>query len=408
MPFNSYKSQGQSLTFFLPDEKQDEVASELIVFAELSKACYVLSGYSQFIWLALEEGMGVLEISEMYQEVGGADANLVAFESELQRLHGLFTQGRLEEVIDDGYDQTITDLPDFVDLPGSYQNLSQFSLLQTRFAFDLPVDLAEVQHDLFNVINNLHVDNNNAIDFLIAVKPLSASVCRIAINGKQIQEAVKLNELLTRLIAIVRQLAKQCSDYYLAMHAAAFSVDDYCFVCPAVSGSGKTTLSASVIKQLNAEFYTDELVLLDTAANVLPLPMGLGVKAGSYAPLEPLWPELSSLTEFMRPTGIAVKYLPAPERNVDAIKSGVNCIVFPQFIDAAATSSSKPVCQVLLPGQALSRLFEAGLHFRSELSADACLWLLNWLDSTPTIAVNYCATEDAIGAIEAFLNNQLN
>ena len=188
-------------------------------------------------------------------------------------------------------------------------------------------------------------------------------------------------------------------------------------VMPAVSGSGKTTLSALMLKQ-GFDYLGDELALLTKDFSCLSMPVGLGVKRGSYLPLANDYTELAALPEWCRPTGLHVKYLSVPSSASYATLVSdeplpVKAWVFPRYLaPLSVTGTVKGVekhasdkrlnhLQAISVTRALSLMFEAGMHTATDFGVDQLADLLQHLSSTPRFEIVFDDAQQLIVQLKA-------
>src|SRR4029079_12319490 len=101
---------------------------------------------------------------------------------------------------------------------------------------------------------------------------------------------------------------------WLAMvHGAAIARGDAGLVFPAASGSGKTTLVAYLAAQDGFTYLADDLVVLAApSGQIVPWPMPLSIKKGSWSLLSGSYPGLKDAPVYNTSRGEARLVIPSP------------------------------------------------------------------------------------------------
>ena len=379
------KSQNAVLTFFLLEE-----SDELVVFSELDASVHVLSAYSVFIWMGLEEGLSLNALRRLLVESDADD-----FNDELLRLSRLFNTGLLGEKEPTDYDQTITGL---VPLEHFYKERNWHVILNSAFAFEgLDAVITQVLAS-FVVVKGGNVPSKQ--HYCIAIQEDRGSYS-LSINGQTYRRNLSYSLLVPFVLGLLRQLVKQDSDYRYAIHGAAFSYRGIGLMFPAVSGAGKTTLSATLLKQADFKYLSDELILLNDAMCMQSLPIGLGIKQGSYAVLAELYPELENTEELLRSTGIKLKYLPVQAENCAVGGDfSANVLIVPAF-----TQGGEASVETLSIGESIHEIFKAGFHVKGDLSLAYLQQLIAQLAAMQRYKLQYSSSEEAINLIYGLVNS---
>lgn len=135
---------------------------------------------------------------------------------------------------------------------------------------------------------------------------------------------------------IMGEATDRCTDLLL-VHAGVASWNGQAVVLPAASGSGKTTLTAGLVRA-GFSYLTDEVAALSPQdETVVPFPMALSIKPGSYSVLAdllpPLAPEVQRFVDGRRPL------LPSDIRPGSVgVPVPVRLIVFPRYLAGAETT----------------------------------------------------------------------
>jgi hypothetical protein len=171
------------------------------------------------------------------------------------------------------------------------------------------------------------------------------------------------------------------------IHAGAVAIDEIAWCFPASSGSGKSTLVAHLIGA-GYQYLTDDLVALDRDDNVLPLPIPMSLKEGSWPLVGRPFPSLADapIVE-VRDTRAR---LFSPPGAWDARPVRLAGLVFPRY-----SAGSPPTLSKLRAAETLVRLREAGAWFGHPLTNERLTRLARWLERTPAYALVYGDTRHA-------------
>jgi hypothetical protein len=175
------------------------------------------------------------------------------------------------------------------------------------------------------------------------------------------------------------------------IHASAVAVDDVGIAFPAPSGSGKSTLVAHLIAN-GFEYLADDLTPLDASGCLLPWPVPVSVKEGSWSLLDQLHPELRSSPAFKARQTQARLF--APRGAWTAQPTSLKALVFPRYVAAARLE-----LEAIRPFEALVLLREAGLWLGYPLAEERVRRFLSWLESIPAYTMTYGGLAEAAGEI---------
>jgi hypothetical protein len=177
------------------------------------------------------------------------------------------------------------------------------------------------------------------------------------------------------------------------IHGAAVGRDGSAVALTGPSGSGKTTLTAGLIGE-GFDYLADDLVALAAPdGDVLPWPLPLSVKPGSFDVLAGRYPRLQEMPAY-RTKALDARLLAAPaawERKPAKLRA----IVFPAFANEAA-----PHLERLSSFQAVERLLTDRLWLGDPITGERVAAFLAWLNTTPAFALRYGDLPDGIRLIK--------
>jgi hypothetical protein len=145
------------------------------------------------------------------------------------------------------------------------------------------------------------------LHLVISIEP-QGILWRLCFNGAQQGEPLPAARLLPMLFGRLRSFAYQRRPFLLTFHAAAVGNDQYTIILPGHSGSGKSTLAASLLAR-GYRLFSDETAVVDADGQLLPVPLPLGLKRGSWEVLAGDFPGIATLEEHVRYDGQRVRFL---------------------------------------------------------------------------------------------------
>ena len=218
----------------------------------------------------------------------------------------------------------------------------------------------------------------------------------IVCNRSDIERAATLEEALGQVFGRILELSYPDAEWLAMMHAAAVGDERGAVVMPAASGSGKSTLTAALV-HAGLRYFSDDVVPLDDALRIRPMPLGISLKEGSWPVLAARYPELESLPIY---PGRRRRYLPLAEpRHGPRAGLPVQSLVFPVY---------RPDQPTILRPLAALEVLEKLTFARAWVSLDGRRFgaTLRWIKETPGYDLGYASLEEAVLAVEALLNGE--
>jgi Coenzyme PQQ synthesis protein D (PqqD) len=139
-------------------------------------------------------------------------------------------------------------------------------------------------------------------------------------------------------------------EWLALMHGGGIARDGAGFAIPAACGSGKTTLIAYLIANKGFTYIADDLIALATDGRLVPWPMPLGPKEGSWKLLSEWYPYLPSAPNYRTQLGEARQIFPPPDA-WDTEPVLLRGFIFPRYVAGAVAQLIR-----LTPLEALQRL----------------------------------------------------
>ncbi len=220
-------------------------------------------------------------------------------------------------------------------------------------------------------------------------------------DGLQVGECSAVIELGPIISQEALRAAYRSNDFLIAVHAGVIGFEGGCIVFPGASGIGKTTLTAGLMTA-GFRYFSDETAILDRESlRVIPCPVSLRVKAGSWEIVSAMWNDPLPVCETITVEGIRISYL-IPKPGSYAVRPHealpVRYLVFPLYA-AGQPSSLSPVSKA----ESLRRLQAAGYDMGGELDRDRVARLVEWIEQVDCYEMNYGALPDAISMIQGLV-----
>ena len=199
------------------------------------------------------------------------------------------------------------------------------------------------------------------------------------------------------LMAIIAGCYRQ-ADLLAVFHAGVVGNGSHCIAIPGVSGSGKSTLVAALTHS-GLDYFGDDLCLLHAGSgHLLPLPVPMAIKKGSWDIIGPYFPHLLGLPTAVI-AGSEVRYLAASQPERSLAGRPARCVVFSTYErDAGTQLTAVPSVA------ALQLLFETGAWLNPPLTPERVSTFLRWVEDHPCYRLTYSSLLEATTVVEELLS----
>ena len=360
------------------------LGEESVLFSAQSRRLYGLDGTATTVFLRLRKG----------EEPEAVSRALGLTEDHSPMVFGLAALLAGEEA--PGEDEYRTELPCSGQPPDQGKGLVRYRLLDTRFAMEGPADL--VRQWILPYVAHLEAGNDGPINLLASFEAEGAC-WRLRLNGTPQGEALPSERLLPIFYNRLRQFAYQSRPYLLTVHGAVVAGGRSTVLLAGQSGSGKSTLAAALLAG-RYRLLSDEPAVIDISGEeVLSIPLGVGLKAGSWPVVLRDFPGLESLPVHVRFDGQPMRYLlPGTIRLApNGSRARATHLVFPSY-RPNASGKLEPLSSV----QALRALVGCGYHVPG-LDEKRVGLILQWLTGLVCRSLAYSSTGEALALLDTAL-----
>lgn len=354
------------------------LGNESVVFSKKSLQLYGLDRVATVILFRLQQGDTPKEISHVMNlpaEAGAVIQELVTLLAGREAATGEYTN----------------ELCCPAEPSGTPAGLQLYQLLDTCFALEGPEEI--LQQWLIPYIAHLLTGTDRQVNLLVTITQNADGSCRIYTNGALQGDPVPAERLLPLIYSQLRMFAFQKRERLLTVHGSVLTgSNDQTLLLVGRSGSGKSTLAATLLTRGFA-LASDEPAVIDSAAgDILTLPLGLGLKEGSWPALSQAYPDLDGLPMHERFDGQKIRYLLPDTIQLASGNSSQRAthLIFPEYRPGAPAGSKQ-----LSIVQTLNQFADAGYHVPG-LDEERVTGIIRWLSGIKRHSLHYPSTEDAL------------
>jgi hypothetical protein len=335
------------------------IGDGLIIARRHGQRLYALNETARRLWACRAAGMGEARMAEELVENYGIDPDIAARDVE-----ATLRQWRDESLIDSDY-------PTLSCVVGGCHMLVRLG----------PPDIYQAMRPL---LANFIEDESTPGRRPAVIEVTERNGKYLVSTGSETSSlAPTIDAAIETIETGMLQQVFNAVDWQFSMHSAAVGNPKGCILLAGESGRGKSTLLAGLLAD-GFDYVADDLTLiLPPHLAVLPIPMPLALKRGSWAALEARLPGLAEARVFRR-GGRDVKYWVPPAERIAREPVPIRAIVFPKYgkdLPFAATRLS--------PFHAIERLMKAPTRIGIPLAHEAVAGLANLIEACPVYDVAY-------------------
>lgn len=348
------------------------------------------NGSAHQIWSALAEGHTPSSIATTLSEAFGVDPARMAVDVE-----AIVAHWRDEGVLDGSH--PAPDTARDPDDSRAVEKISWAASWSCRFGtrlVEFAVEEPRIAAFLKESLQSLEVTGGTP-EMRIEVRSAEDGTLIVQREGGPVRTASRSHGLKEAVYEALLEFLWPDRPVDTLIHAGAVARGGTAACFPATSGSGKSTLIAHLSGH-GFEYLADDLTAIDRTLAVLPLPVPIRLKEGSWPLLDNIFPELQLSPAFA--VGQTQARLVTPAASWDATPTRLGALIFPRYVAGSVAD-----VQRLRPFDALVRLREAGVWFGYPLTDERVTRLARWLESTPAYALEYGPLRDAAAVVDEII-----
>ena len=217
----------------------------------------------------------------------------------------------------------------------------------------------------------------------IEVRSVGAGEMQLVVDGSECMRTPQAGLLAGALYQAVLERIFRGADWLALIHGGAVTRGGLGFGFAAPSGSGKSTLIAYLITQ-GFDYLADDLMALaGPDGRIVPWPMPLSLKHGSWEVLSAVYPDLAHFPRY-RTKGMDARLLIPPAGAWHVEPPPLRALLFPTFVPGAAAELRR-----IDPFAALERLLRDRVWLGYPIIEQRVLAAVRWLEATPAYTLVY-------------------
>ena len=230
-------------------------------------------------------------------------------------------------------------------------------------------------------------------DIRVALRDAKAGMTALVVDRIERLRTGDGGELIGALNQAVLELVNPGVDWLAMIHGGAIARNGRGIVLPAACGSGKTTLVAHLLPR-GYDYLADDLIALAAPhGRIVPLPLPLSVKQGSWDLLAGAYPEITQAPRYETARGQSRQLVPPANADRDPVP--LRAFVFPKYAAGAATTLTR-----ITPLEALERLLGDRMWLGYPLQQRHVETFIAWLEDKPAYDLVHGDAADAARRIE--------
>jgi len=380
---------------------------QLLIFSERSQTIFTLNPSAAFIWLCCERRIRLADIAREVSEAFGISA--MTAESDLKAVINQWMSLELvEKGLGNEFDPLVeqqTEPSEDSPMGGTHYDLESafcksFSLSLAGFDFLMRFSHQEIERLVTPVFAHLGCD--------LTEQPIIFDVVKIDNQFLIVRDGIIVDafanaaEIVPRLSYYVVESVYRKINFLIAIHAAVLSLGNGCVVFPGNCGVGKTTLSAALIKAGFIHLTDDTAILDRKTRSIIPAPVSLRIKEGSWKTVEKMFQESFAVTVHASSDGRKIRYLAPPVGSFTQGKVAgdfVKALVFPQYSPESKTSI-QPITRL----DAIHRIQECGYDVGVCLNKAKVVELLDWIKDVDCYEMSISSLSEATFMVRRLLD----
>ena len=368
---------------------QYDLDDHLVVSREGADRVQLLNPLAKYIWDSIREGQKVEVIAaevarhfDILQEQALVDVNSVI----AQWNHGLSAEPRPQQL------RTSSSPPEALYSRWQPEVENRFGF--PRFPVHVRYDSHEIAGLVALMLGYLAVPSAENPDHdMDIVANDSGQGYLIIVDNRVVETATDPADAAVMAFREIAELACRREDWLIILHAGSVAWENQGIIFPSSGGAGKTTLTAALIRH-GFDYINDDVIPVERGTGkLIPVPISLCIKSGSWPLLQYFYPELENLRSFGR-NNLRVKYLPPPAATIGARSYTPQYLIIPSREDGAA-----PVLENVSPAEGLRAIIEGESLLPQPLTSADVAELTHWVGSLSCYRLTYDKLDPAVQTI---------
>jgi hypothetical protein len=369
-----------------------KIQGGLLLLERSSNSLFAFNETARHVWDLIEAGKSHAKLVSEFAETWGISRSLAQ-----QEIHSIVAHWRAHGLVsggDSGPVQTAWVNDAAVDFNPAAPPLQTAEWVCTIRGIAIAIS---IDAKPFALIRELfrHLETPNATPrSQIKISFAGANTMVLTQDGREFLLTARPAEAAGWLyIAILERIYPNVR-WFALIHGAALARNGHGLALVGSSGSGKSTLTAGLMAA-GFDYLSDDLVALsEPAKSIMPWPLPLSIKPGSFDVVSRLWPELMQAPRY-RTKGLDARLLVPPAAAWDAQPAALRRVVFPYY-----TAGVPAELRRLSPFQTIERLLSDRIWLGSPITEERVAAFLAWLEDIPAYALTYADLDDAARLIE--------
>lgn len=369
--------------------------SGLLLFNPLANRLLAFNQSAQFLWDLIERGFSIDKMASEFAAKYG-----VPVESARKDIDAMIGTWLSLDLLSSDPE------PESSSGPVRTQDLSDWSQAGTpawaanavyrvrNKVFSLSIERSNSVALIRNFFQHLEIPNGE-IGLRLEIREAANRLQALLVNGREQFRTPDEAQLVGGICQAILEFLHPELEWLAMMHGAAVARGNAGMVFPATSGSGKTTLVAHLAAQDGFTYLADDLIVVAApSGHIVPWPMPLSIKKGSWDLLSESYPSLKSAPIYNTSRGQARLLIPSPsDWKTDPVPA--HGIVFPRYIAGAVAKLRR-----ITAFEAIERLLNDRIWLGHPMTEHRIRAFLAWIDATPAYTLVHGNVHDAARCLE--------
>jgi len=365
----------------------------LILFREGADSVQVLNPLAEYIWNSTRAGLAPEVIAAEIALQFGIPAAQAS--KDIQNVIAQWTTGLLAEPR--SQKKLISSKPP-KKFYSDWHPQVETTLRFPRFTVRVRYDSQEIADLMTPILGYLAISHTKDTDHVIDIAPSdSSSGYLIIADNKAVEIADSPMNAAIMTFRGITELACRRENWLATLHAGGVAWKEQGIIFPSSGGAGKTTLTAALIRH-GFDYLNDDVIPLErNTGKLIPIPMSLCIKSGSWPLLQPFYPKLEQTRVFAR-NNLRVKFLPPPTPTTS------NGYTARHLIIPTRLEGMKPVLSKISPADGLQAIMEGESLLPQPLRPADVKELTEWVGRLRCYRLTYDKLEPAVQTILKYLS----